>query len=169
MNYIQKPMIKLDASSLIYVLKMNFIDVLAKLDKDIIITRTVHEEVVTRGKVKGRADAYICEKLVKEGIVKVHEPPTPLLMANAGLGERETIQNALENQCSCVLDDQKAQRMAIGIKVPVKQVPFLILEALKKGIISADEFKSFFDRWVHHADPPAELMELIKNMKELIA
>jgi predicted nucleic acid-binding protein len=161
-------MIKLDASSLIFMLKMDFIDVLTKLDTDIIITRKVHEEVVTRGKVKGKADAYICEKLVKEGIVKVHEPPAHLLDASLGLGERETIQNALENQCSCILDDQKAQRMAISIKVPVKQVPFLILEALKKKFIALNEFKLFFDKWVHHADPPTELMELVKNMKELL-
>ncbi|MEX2754296.1 MAG: hypothetical protein Q6365_002805 [Candidatus Sigynarchaeota archaeon] len=162
-------MIKIDASSLIYLLRMNFIDVLVKFENELVITKAVHDEVVIRGKNKGRADAFICEKLIHEGRITVHDHLGYMLNVNLGPGEQETIQNAMEKQCSCVLDDQKALRMATSMGVAVKQVPFLMLEALKKNVISSIEFDAYFKKWVHHADPPAELHQLIKSMKELLA
>ena len=161
-------MLKLDASSLIYLLKMDFIDVLVKIDEEIYITKMVQGEVVTRGKIKGKADAYICEKLIQKGTIKIHDSPPSLLDINLGEGELETMQNAIEHKCICVLDDKKAQRAAVSLGITVKIVPLLLLEALKSNYISELDYKVFFDSWIHYADPPSELIELIKNAKDLI-
>ena len=161
-------MIKTDASSLIYMLKMNFIETLVKIDERLYITEMVYHEVVTRGKVRGKADAYLCEKLVKEGFIKLHASPRTLLDINLGTGERETMQNAIEHECPCVLDDKKAQRVAIGLGIAVKIVPLLLLEAIKLRVISESEYTMFFDSWIHHADPPTELVELMKNARDLM-
>lgn len=162
-------MIKLDACSLIYLLKMDFIETLVKIDKQVYITEMVHEEVVIRGKKKGRADAYLCDKFIKKGDIKVHTSPENLLDINLGIGELEIMQNAIEHDCPCVIDDKKAQRVAISIGTKVKIVPLLLLEAFKLNIISEIEYKMFFDSWIHYADPPSELIELIKNAKDLIS
>ena len=91
-------MIKIDASSLIYSLKLDWIDSLKKLYEDLVITASIYQEVILKGKKKGKPDAFIGEKLINQKIIQVHQVKEKS-QVNLGLGEgeSETILNAIES------------------------------------------------------------------------
>jgi len=161
-------MIKIDASSLIYSLKMNFIKVLNKLYNQLIITNSVFEEVIVDGKEKGKPDAFIGEKLIKETTIKIHEIKKDLLKLGLGNGETEVIQNSIDLNCPCLIDDKKAKRIAESFGLNVRNIPISILEAFKKNIIDEFSFEDYLNKWIKYANPSYDEVYFIKKIKELI-
>ena len=161
-------MIKIDASSLIYSLKMDFINVLNKLFNQLIITNAVFEEVIIYGKEKRKPDAFIGEKLIKETIIKIHEIKKELLKLGLGIGETEVIQNSIDLDCPCLIDDKKAKRIAESFGLNVRTIPISILEAYKKDIIDEESFEDYLRKWIKYANPSYNEIYFIKKIKELI-
>jgi predicted nucleic acid-binding protein len=161
-------MIKIDASSLIYSLKMDFINVLNKLFNQLIITNAVFEEVIIYGKEKRKPDAFIGEKLIKETIIKIHEIKKELLKLGLGMGETEVIQNSIDLDCPCLIDDKKAKRIAESFGLNVRTIPISILEAYKKDIIDEESFEDYLNKWIKYANPSYNEIYFIKKIKELI-
>jgi len=63
----------LDSSSMILLAKVGLLEKFLS-EREAVIPSTVYNESVSRGKDKGREDAYIIEALVKSGKIKVSEP-----------------------------------------------------------------------------------------------
>ncbi|TFF89462.1 MAG: hypothetical protein EU549_00545 [Promethearchaeota archaeon] len=161
-------MIKIDASSLIISLKMDFINVLSRLYHDLIITDKVYYEVITRGKNGGKQEAIIGEKLIKENKISVHQVDKELMDLNIGLGETETIQNSITIKCPCMMEDKKAKRIAEGFNLDVKRVPISILEAYQKKLIDNRDFEDYLIKWVKYASPSYEEVYFVKKVKEIL-
>lgn len=161
-------MIKLDSCSLIYALKMDFARVLAKIHDEIAITRAVHDEVVTKGKLRGKPEAYICEKMENNGEIVIHDITQSGLQLGLGPGETTTIQNAIDNNCACLIDEKKGSRIARNLNIDVRNISITMLEALKMEIITDSEFDDFYARWVKYALPSPEDMYFVKAVKELV-
>jgi len=161
-------MIKIDASSLIYSLKMDFINVLNKLFNQCIITNSVFEEVIIHGKEKGKPDAFIGEKLIKESTIKIHEIKKELLILGLGMGETEVIQNSIDLDCPCLIDDKKAKRIAESFGLNVRTIPISILEAYTKNLIDEVSFEDYLNKWIKYANPSYNEIYFIKKIKELI-
>jgi len=66
-----KRTIKLDASSLIYLAKAGILDLIADLYQEVIITGAVYQEAVIEGKRRGHPDAFMIERAVADGRVRV--------------------------------------------------------------------------------------------------
>jgi predicted nucleic acid-binding protein len=153
---------------MIYALKMDFTSVLSKLHEDVVITKGVHDEVVTRGKRKGKAEAYICEKLIKTGNIIVHDSPSTSPILGLGPGETETIQNAIEHKCACIIDDKKGRRVAVSMNLDSRSIGLELLAALKKKIISSGEFDVFYSKWTKYALPSPEDINFVRQVKVLV-
>ncbi|TFF86888.1 MAG: hypothetical protein EU551_00460 [Promethearchaeota archaeon] len=162
-------MIKIDANSLIYSIKMDWISFLKELYEDLIITSSVYNEVILTGKTKGKPDAFIGEKLIKKHNIQIHEVKKQT-KAEMGLGEGETdtILNSIELKCSCLIDDKKAVRIAESFDLNVFNVPISLLDAYKKQKIDDEKFESFFQKWIIVANPPYEDIFLIKKVKDMM-
>lgn len=62
-----------NSTPLIYLAKVGRIDLLRKVFKTVFIPQEVKNEVVDKGKLLGEQDAYIIEKAISEGWLKVFQ------------------------------------------------------------------------------------------------
>jgi len=161
-------MIKIDASSLIISLKMDFIDILTQLYDKMIITEAIYKEVIINGKKKGKQEAIIGEKLIKEKKITIHKIDEKLMDLKLGLGETEVIHNSINNKCLCMMEDKKAKRIAESYNLDVRRIPISILEAYQNKIIDSAEFEDYLIKWVKYASPSYEEVYFVKKMKELL-
>lgn len=162
-------MIKIDASSFIYSIKMDWISVLKELYEELIITDSVHQEVIVEGKKKRKADAFIGEKKLRKYNIQIHDvEKNKEDEMGLGAGETDTILNALELNCACLIDDKKAIRIADSLALPVISVPISLLNAYKHQIINDEEFDKYFQNWISVASPSYEDIFLIKKAKEVL-
>lgn len=162
-------MIKIDASSFIYSIKMNWIKVLKELYEELIITSSVYQEVILNGKSKGKPDAFIGEKLIKKYDIQIHdvEKKSDVEMG-LGKGETDTILNAIEIKCFCLIDDKKAIRIAESFDLQIISVPITLLDAYKQQKIDDEKFEEVFQKWILSASPSYEDIFLIKKSKEIM-
>ena len=147
---------------------MNVFDIIIKLYDQLIITEAVHQEAIVNGKKKGKQEAIIGEKLIKEDKIKVHVIDEELMDLKLGKGETEIIHNSINNKCSCVIEDKKAKKIAEKFDLDVKTIPISLLEAYKKRILNNSDFDFYLIRWVKHANPSYDEVYFIKKMKELL-
>jgi len=161
-------MIKIDASSLIISLKMDFIDILTQLYDKLIITEAIYKEVIINGKNKGKQEAIIGDKLIKEKKISIHKLDEKLMDLKLGIGETEVIHNSINNKCLCMMEDRKAKRIAESYNLDVRKIPISILEAYQNKLIDNTEFEDYLIKWVKYASPSYEEIYFVKKMKELL-
>ena len=113
-------MIKINGSSLIYSIKLNLINEIKELYKEIIISPTVKREVIDQGKKKGKPDALVAENYLHQNKIKIHTPSNILKDLNLGKGETEIISLAIEEKSPCMIDDIKAQKIGIKLNINLK-------------------------------------------------
>jgi len=163
-------MIKIDASSFIYSIKMDWISVLKELYEELIITTSVYHEVISSGKRRGKPDAFIGEKLIKKHDIQIHErEKNPEAEMGLGEGETDTILNSIELNCVGLMEDKKAIRIAESFDLEVLSVPISLLHAYKKKKINDEEFEKFYQKWIIVASPCYEDIFLIEKAKEVIS
>ena len=161
-------MIKIDSSSLIVALKMDFILVLSKLYNKLVITNSVYQEVILRGEKKGKEDAIIGKKLIEDNIIHVHKIKEDLMELKLGKGETEIIHNSINLKCPCMMEDKKAKKIAESFDLDVRRIPISILEAFHKKIIDSIKYEAFLKKWIKYANPSYEEVYFIKKIKELL-
>ena len=161
-------MIKVDASSFIISLKMDFIYILTQLYHELIITEAVYQEVIINGKKKGKHEAFIGEKLINNKKISIHKIDEELMDLKIGLGETEVIHNSINNKCPCMMEDKKSKRIAESFNLDVRKIPISILEAYQNKIIDNLEFESYLIKWVKFASPSYEEVYFVKKIKELL-
>ena len=163
-------MIKIDASSLIYSIKMDWINDLKKLYEELIITTSVYQEVILNGKKKGKPDAFIGEKLISQKYIQIHRMEgNSQVDIGLGEGETETILNTIELGCNCLIDDKKAIRIAESFNLSVINVSVSLLDAYKQHLIDDMKFEEFLKKWIIAASPSYEDIFLIRKVKELMS
>ena len=80
-----------NATPLIYLAKAKKLKILKEIYEIIIIPEQVKYEVVDKGKQLGEKDAYIIEKAIKEGWIKVHKTSTLKIPIKIEAGEAAAI------------------------------------------------------------------------------
>ena len=135
-------MIVSNSSPLIYLAKIKKIYLLKELFHKVLIPLEVKQDIVDEGKKRGEADAFLIEKEISEGWIKVEKVHTLLKWDfNIHLGEKAAISLAKQKNQSLILVDEVAARTAAKIvQVEPKGTIFVLLSALKEQIITFDEF-----------------------------
>lgn len=107
------PKIACDSSSLILLAKSGLIGYV--LRKNIIfIPKSVYEESVYKGKLKGFEDSYTIENYVQKLKIRIIEPRTKTKemvekLCDLHLGERDVIALAIDKKLKAVCDDKKGR------------------------------------------------------------
>lgn len=161
-------MLKIDSSALIYGLKADIIETISKVHGEIVITPIVKKEVIDQGKTHGYSDAFICEKLLSKGKIKIHHIKEYDSQLGIGKGETETILAGIEEGCIILIDDVKARRVASKMGIEIRSTSIILLEALKKGEITSQEFDIQLQRYAKVSSMPVDELLFLKKVKELI-
>jgi len=174
-----KKTIKLDASGLIYLTKAGLLDLVEDLYEEIIITDAVYQEAVIQGKAGGYPDALVIERAIAEGRIQVKQlsPAANKRLDEArfperlGMGEQETIVEAMEQKCLAVLDDLRARAAAAVLDVTLCRTDTVLVEGLLKRRIELNTFEDMAVRLAGvmgmRADDLAELLRLGRLIQEV--
>jgi len=134
-----------NATPLIYLAKIRRLELL-KLLGDVVIPKEVKEEVVDKGKELGENDAYIVEKAIKEGWIKVLDAKLIEVPIKLEKGEEATISLAMNLGVREVLiDDAPARTAARLLELRPKGTIFVLLKALQMKKINFDDFLKIMD------------------------
>ncbi|MEE9379750.1 MAG: hypothetical protein V3V33_17120 [Candidatus Lokiarchaeia archaeon] len=147
---------------------MDFIEILTQLYDKLIITEAIYKEVIINGKNKGKQEAIIGDKLIKEKKITIHKLNEKLMDLKLGLGETKVIHNSINNKCLCMMEDKKAKKIAENYNLDVRKIPISILEAYQNKLIDNTEFEDYLIRWVKYSSPSYEEVYFVKKMKELL-
>jgi len=166
--------VAINASPLIFLAKLDKLDVLDKYE-EVYCTPEVISEVVAGAKL-GYKDALLVKKLVEEK--KLHqvkikerlEKYEELLKLHRG--EISTLLAAREMKLDRVIvDDKRAIKAAKYFGLKPLSTPFILLEALKEEKLSGTEFESAMEKLVddgYRISPKlyARILEKAKNIKK---
>jgi predicted nucleic acid-binding protein len=116
---------------------------------DIIIPRKVYEEV-TRGKEKGREDAFLIEKLVNENKIKIEEVDRKKSsqieqIFRLRAGENEVLTLCLEKPHVIVTDDKKCMNAVKALNKEFITTPDIIIALFDKKRIGKKDILLAFD------------------------
>lgn len=121
-----------DSSPLIYLNKVGLDWIFEQLEGEKFIPAQVYEQVITRGKIRGAADAIISEELVKKGVIKVitvengFKEMLKSLKDELHEGELEVLALAKNKEGVAVLDESIAREVGRIFKIEVHGTLFLI-------------------------------------------
>lgn len=137
-----------DATPLIYLAKIGRLDLLKRTFGEVIISEEVKREVIDEGKRLKEMDAYIVEKEIKEGWIKIFNVKelidVPIKLEK---GEISTLSLAKNFGAREVLIDEAPARAASEILgLAPRGTIFILLKALKIKEITFDEFLELLDK-----------------------
>jgi predicted nucleic acid-binding protein len=136
-----------NSSPLINLAKIEQLDLLHKLYKEITIPSAVHREIVSEGygKPGSLAIQSLCDK--KQIIIReIHNKDLyHALETELDLGEAEVITLALEIKNDLILlDETEARRVAASYKLPLTGFIGILIKASSAGLI--EDFKKTLDK-----------------------
>ena len=169
----------INASPLIIFGKLNKIDILVKLFKNIEISNEVYNEVVIKG--RELKDALIVEDYVKKGYVKVFKLDNKnynlakkiQFIFSIDFGEAETIALAIQlKQKEAIIDEISAREAAKSLNIKPIGTLGILLMAFKERIINEDEIKGIIEGMVNSkyrvgANVIIEFWDKLKELKRV--
>ena len=158
-------MIVSNSSPLIIIGKINELDLLKALYKQITMPNEVYIEVVEIGKEKNEADAFLIEEAINDGWIKV-ENLNKKELENAkelhkrfrlSKGESEAIILAARHKnCTLILDDLEAREIAKARNMMLSDTLIIPLEALASGKTGYSDFKKVFEKIIEIMKPKSD-------------
>jgi predicted nucleic acid-binding protein len=164
-----------DSSPLIYLNKVGLNWVFELLEGEKIIPTQVYEQVVTRGKIRGDADAIISEELVRNEVIKVitvengFKEMLKSLKGELHEGELEVLALAKNKGGIAVLDETIAREVGKVFKIEVHGALFLIFLMLRKGKLKKEEAKDKVDLMIRKGfrlghEEYQEFLKMLENV-----
>ncbi len=140
-----------NSTVLIYLAKLNRLDLLKDLGV-IIIPEAVKHEVVDQGKPHNHSDAFLVEKAINDGWIKVRKSNPLKELEEIGIdkGELEAISLAYELKKEILLDQTHARLAANIVGLKPKGTIFVLLKALKRNKITYDEYIDYLEELIKH-------------------
>lgn len=130
-----------NSTPLIYLAKINKLDLLKSLFNEVFIPQEVKNEVVDKGKILGKKDAYLVEKAISEGWLKVLTAETVAVSIELDPGEIAALSLAKKLGLKEVLiDEASARASARLLDLTPRGTLFILLKALQKEEIDQEEF-----------------------------
>lgn len=150
-----KPLV-FDATPLIYLGKIKLLDKVAHFPEDKYITKSIFREVVERGKEIGEPEAFMIEKIIEAGIIKIKNPHNKKyihhLTDNPKIhqGDVDTLSLASELDGIALLDDEEARGMAQMEGIGHHGTIYLLLRMMKMKLITKKKTLESLNEMVHH-------------------
>jgi predicted nucleic acid-binding protein len=157
---------------LIYLAKVNKLDLLKPLFTEVFIPQEVKNEVVDKGKMLGKKDAYIVEKAITAGWLKVLTTDTVAVSIEIDPGEIAALSLAKKLKLKEVLIDESSARAAARLlDLTPRGTLFILLKALQKEEIDQDEFPEVLNQLLKEGFRLKEevYLEALKEAKRITA
>ncbi len=137
-----------DSTILIYLTKINSINLLKNLFDKIIIPEEIYKEII-EGKKYGKNEDLIIEKLIEERFIIIKKPKSTIEIENLDKGEKACIEICKELNISTILIDEKegfAISQLFGL-TPIRTTSILLI-LLDKKIINFNKYKILLERLI---------------------
>jgi predicted nucleic acid-binding protein len=144
----------LNSTPLIYLAKVNVLELLEKLPERKVIPTAVYREVVVNGKKRGAPDAFLIEKAINEGIFVIKEARDKKLLKTLaripGLhkADIEVLALTRELNATAIVDEDKARGVADVNDVQNRGTGYLLIRLVKLGLLTKKEAKAKVDEMV---------------------
>jgi predicted nucleic acid-binding protein len=138
-----------NATPLIYLAKIGKLELLKIIFGEVVIPEEVRVEVVEKGKQLGRKDAYVVEKAIVQGWIRVISTDPLEMPILLDKGEEEALSLAKQQKAEVVLVDEVSARSAarlLGLKP--RGTLFVLLMAMRKKQLDFDEFLQTLDQLI---------------------
>lgn len=140
-----------NATPLIYLAKVGKIDFLKRVFGEVFIPEEVKIEVVDRGKLLGERDAYVIEKAIGEGWLKVLTTELVEVPIKLESGEVAVLSLAKKLGLREVLLDEVSARVAARLlDLTPRGTVFVLLKALEKMEIDLNGFLEVLNQLIRH-------------------
>jgi len=149
-----KPLI-FDATPLIYLGKINFIQKIAHFPEEKYTPESVYKEVVVEGKKSGQPEAFIIENMINTGIIKIRAPADNQYLSHLKenpkihKGDAEVLALAYELEGIALLDDEKARGMAEIEGIEHHGTIYLLLKMMTIGLVTKEETLDGLNEMIH--------------------
>ncbi|MBI2664149.1 DUF3368 domain-containing protein [Candidatus Woesearchaeota archaeon] len=143
-----------DSTPLIYFAKLRILDKLAKLKAELVIPKSVYEEVVAGGKRKAEEDALFIEKLVSQSVFKINEALNKTLarkiasIRSVGYADAETLALAKDLNCIAIVDESAARTIAEAEGIKYRGSVFILFLLSKENLIHKKDIKFYVDKMI---------------------
>jgi len=150
-----KPLV-FDATPLIYLGKIKLLDKVAHFPEDKYITKSIFREVVERGKEIGEPEAFMIEKIIEAGIIKIKNPHNKkyirYLADNPKIhpSDVDTLALASELGGIALLDDEEARGMAQMEGIGHHGTIYLLLRMMKMKLLTKKETLESLNEMIHY-------------------
>jgi predicted nucleic acid-binding protein len=159
-----------NATPLIYLAKVNKLYLLKTAYAQVIIPEEVKIEVVDKGKILNKNDAYIVEKAISDGWLIVHKTETVSIPIDLDPGETATLSIAKNLGIKEVLIDEPSAREAARLlDLTPRGTLFIILKALQKTQINFEDFLDILNQMLNQGFRLKEevYIEAVKEAKRI--
>jgi len=167
-----KPLI-FDATPLIYLGKINFIQKIAHFPEEKYTPESVYKEVVVEGKKSGQPEVFIIENMINTGIIKIRAPADNQYLSHLKenpkihKGDAEVLALAYELEGIALLDDEKARGMAEIEGIEHHGTIYLLLKMMTIGLVTKEETLDGLNEMIHEGwrcstELYAEILKAIK-------
>ena len=146
----------IDTSTLISLAKINFLEILKKLKKEILIPETVYGEAVLKGEEKSLTDATVIKNFIKDNNfrhIAVKESSLNLIKEkvskNLTAGDEAVIAAATQEKIlEIITNDDGLGKIAASLGIKVSASPDLLLEGLRSKIMKFNDYEFFLKNLV---------------------
>lgn len=162
-----------NSTPLIYLAKINKLEILKNTFKQVIIPHSVFSEVVEMGEERGYTDAKIIRKATQEWI-KVKELSKKemdnfeeiIKIAPIGRAEAEAISLAKNMKLPIIMDDAIVHKIAKIYKINSYWTTSVVLKAVKMKVIEKKEAKIIIENLVNAGlrVKPEVIIEIMKRL-----
>lgn len=161
-----------NATPLIYLAKIGRMGLLRSLFGEVFIPEEVKVEVVERGKELGERDAYVVEKAIKDGWLKVSRADLVEVPIELDKGEVAVLSLARNLGLREVLIDEAPARTASRlIGLTPRGTIFVLLKALERGEMDFDVFLEVLNELIGHGFRLKEevYLEVVRRARAIVA
>jgi len=161
-----------NAGPLIHLAKINLLHLLRDLYQEVVIPREVKVETVDRGVEKGFPDAIQIGDAINEGWIKVEDTKlaqefkSMAQIAGLKTAEAAVIYYAYKNNGMALIDEDLARTLARTLGVPIRGTLGIILESLKRGLLSRAEALKALEKLSEIMYLSADLYRIIRDEME---
>jgi predicted nucleic acid-binding protein len=143
-------MIVSNSTVLIYLSKIGKLDLLKNLFQDVLIPAEVFNEVVINGKERNYPDAFVVEKAVTDGWIKVKKIQVIDGLEEFGIdpGEAQSISLAKTLGIPVLIDQTHARTAAKAIGLKPNGTIFVLFAALRKKLMTHEEYYELLEELV---------------------
>ena len=168
-----------NSSPLIWLSKIGKISLLEHLFGEVVIPEEVYKEVDERGLNEGLSDALILKECVNQGWIKVSKLDERNIdlcrrimehAAEIHLGETQAILLAREINSLILMDESCGRAFAETWGLKVRGTVYLILKALREGLLNKDEAKEAVSSMINKGlrIEPKLLTRILKEIERFV-